>query len=330
MWQGIYKFIQHCAICQANKGFSHNVSLYLPLSIPNSIWEDLNIDFVLGLPRTRSRAYSIMVVVDRLFKMAHFIGYKMTFYFNNIAKLFFKEIVWLHGTPHSILFDRDTKFVSSFWKELWNHLGTSLRISTAYHPQMDRQIEVVNKTLDNMLRCIVVDHAKPWDTILGQEDFAYNSTVNRSLTRLLLVLSTPRSLSHSWHCHPSTKQTVFINYYDSWLFRLNHRGLQSVTNCKPTNLKWKCIIFQPDNLVMLHTQKERFPSGTYSKLKPQKIGPFAVHHWIKDNVYVIDLPPELNINPTFNVSDLHPYHPPDEVDVQTSELESISSDTRKE
>lgn len=62
----------------------------------------------------------------------------------NIAKIFFKEIVRLHGIARIITSDHDTKFMSCFWKEIQNRLSTELGLSTTYHPQMDRQIEVVN------------------------------------------------------------------------------------------------------------------------------------------------------------------------------------------
>lgn len=162
---------------------SESVGLYLPLSISNSIWEDLSVDFVLGLPYTQLGSDSIMVVVDRLSKMVHFIPCHKNFDTNNIAKLFFRKIIWLHGLPRSITSYRDTKFIRCFLWELWNRLNTKVIFSLAYHPQTDGQKEMVNRTLNTMMWCVVNEQHWAWNEVLGQVKFAYNSTANRPTGR---------------------------------------------------------------------------------------------------------------------------------------------------
>ena len=119
-----------------NKGTKQNVGLYTPLPIPHRPLVNLNINFVLGLPRTQKHNDLIMVVVvvDHFSKMAHFVPCQKTYDASHIMTLFHKEIIRLHGILAYIVSDRDVKFISYFWKTLWAKLGTKLSFSNVFHP----------------------------------------------------------------------------------------------------------------------------------------------------------------------------------------------------
>ena len=110
-----------------------------------------------GLPMTWRQHDSIMVVVDKLTKEAHFIPVKSTHKSDDIANIF-----KLHGLPKEIVSDRDVKFTFNFWKGLFADLGTKLNFSTAYHPQTER----VNQVLEDMLRMYVMDKPTKWEDYL--------------------------------------------------------------------------------------------------------------------------------------------------------------------
>ena len=114
---------------------------------------------------------SIMVVVDKLTKVAHFILVKSTHKTDDIAKIFMKEIFKLHGLAKAIVSNRYVKFTSNFWKGLFADLGTNLKFSTAYHPQTER----VNQVLEDMLRMYVMDKPTKWEDYLHLVEFAYNN-----------------------------------------------------------------------------------------------------------------------------------------------------------
>ncbi|KAI0507426.1 hypothetical protein KFK09_013551 [Dendrobium nobile] len=110
----VSRLVKRCHTCQLAKQRKQNIDLYTPLPVPNQPWQNVSMEFVLGLPKTIRKHDSVCVVVDRFSKMAHFLPYSKTFDASRIAKLYFDEIVRLHGLPKTIVSDRDVKFTSYF------------------------------------------------------------------------------------------------------------------------------------------------------------------------------------------------------------------------
>ena len=152
MKNDVVNFVSKCLTCQQVKAeHQRPAGLLQPMEIPEWKWDQVTMDFVSGLPRTKNNHDSIWVIVDRLTKSAHFIPVLTTYSMDRLAELYTQNIVRLHGVPSSIISDRDSRFTSKFWKSLQEALGTRLKFSSAFHPQTDGQSERTIQILEDML-----------------------------------------------------------------------------------------------------------------------------------------------------------------------------------
>jgi hypothetical protein len=272
-------------------------------------------DFILDLPRTKRGFDSIFVVVDRFSKMAHFIPCQKTSDATHIANLFFKEVIRLHSLPRSIVSDRDTKFIGHFWRTLWKKLGTNLSFSSTYHPQTDRWIEVVNKSLGDLLRSLVTEHHSQWDNILPQAKFAYNDSVNRSTEKIPFQIVYGMQLRGIFELRDSKQTATRSASAEDFAEMMKELHSQVKKRLQNSSQEYKHradqhriqLQFEVGDLILEHLRKEKFPRGTYNKLKMKKIGPCKVLKKFGENAYEIELPDWIRISPIFNISDLYPY-----------------------
>ena len=137
-------------------------------------------DFLEGLPNSKGMTV-IWVVVDRLSKYAHFLSVAHPYTAASITQLFLDHIYKLHGLPRTIISDRDKVFISKFWQELFKLLGTQLQLSTSYHPQIDGQTEVVNRSLQTYLRCMSAERPRDWSKWLPLAEWWYNTKYHTSI-----------------------------------------------------------------------------------------------------------------------------------------------------
>ena len=331
----INRHIQRCRTCHLAKSKSQNTGLYMPLPVPDAPWEDVSMDFILGLPRTQRQKDSIMVVVDRFSKMAHFIPCQKTNDVVQVAESYFKEIVRLHGIPKTITSDRDVKFLSHFWRTLWKKMGTKLQFSSASHPQTDGQTEAVNRILGNLLRSFVGKNLKQWDLILAQVEFAYNNSISQATGKCPFeVVYGTRPLS-PLDLTPSSNQRQYSADGDQRAKEIKKLHEQVREQIQKQNLRYKAQrdkhrrqqTFKVGDLVWIHLRKERFPKQPNSKLSPRADGPFKVVQKINNNAYKVELPGAYGVSATFNVADISPYFEDDaEFDSRASPVQPGEND----
>jgi hypothetical protein len=169
-----------------------------------------------------------------------------------------------------------------------------------------------------LLRCLVGDHHRTWDTVIPTAEFAYNSSVNRSTGMSpfeivsglrprapidLIPMATPQrpselgeSFAHHIHAlHSEIRRKINSSNEHYKLSADTHRRFRE---------------FQPGDDVMVRIRSDRFPPGSVKKLHARSIGPHKIVKRLGSNAYVVDIPPTMGISSTFNVEDLVPYHEP--------------------
>ncbi|MCO5550162.1 hypothetical protein L7F22_003644 [Adiantum nelumboides] len=137
-------------------------------------------DFIFDLSRTQSGHDGIWTVIDRFSKQVHFILVKKTVKPDHLARLFVAQIFRLHGMPETIVSDRDPRFTSLFWKEIWENIGTRLQFSSSFHPQTDGQSEIANSVVLDLLKSYISDQKTQGERYLPLVEFAYNNTIHSS------------------------------------------------------------------------------------------------------------------------------------------------------
>jgi hypothetical protein len=283
-----------------------------PLPIPSWKWEDISMDFIVGLPNTSQRHDSIWVIVDRLTKTAHFIPVHTTYTARKYAEIYLDQIVCLHGIPKTIISDRGAQFVTRFWEQFQQTLGTKLIRSSAYHPQTDGQTERINQILEDMLRACVIQYDKHWDKCLALAEFSYNNSYRSSIKMAPFEDLYGRQCRTPLNWSQTGEREIFgpdlVNEAEEKvkIIRNNLKAAQSRQKSYADKRR-KPIQFEVGDFVYLRVSPtqgvQRF--GIKGKLAPCYVGPFKILEICGPVAYQIQLPPQLAaIHNVFHASQL--------------------------
>ncbi|GJT91570.1 retrotransposon-related protein [Tanacetum coccineum] len=315
-WKGmrkqVKKFVRECLVCQKCKpDLSAYPGLLQPLPIPNTIWSQIFMDFIEGIPKSQGKDV-IMVVVDRLSKYAHFIGLSHPFTAAYIAQVFLDSIYKLHGLPESIVSDRDKVFISAFWKELFKVLKVKLLMSTAYHTQTDGQTEVVNRCLEGYLRCMTGEHPKEWSKWLPLAELWYNTNFHTSIntTPFEVVYGQTPPIHVPYIGGLSKVEAVdrsllarenVIKMLKFHLQRSQNRMKQQADKSRTERQ------FEVGDMVFLKLQPHRqvtIRQGKQHKFSQKFYGPFEIIAKVGQVAYKLKLPAQAQIHDVFHISQL--------------------------
>jgi hypothetical protein len=283
---------------------------------PHQPWSVIGMDFITKLPL--SGGYdSIMVVIDLLSKVTHFVPCKETYTAEQLAQLFRAHIFKLHGMPEKIILDRGSTFVSQFWRAFMRSLRITPGFSTAYHPQTDGQTERMNQVLEDYLRHFCSYYQNNWVMILDIAEFSINNLNSASLG------TSPFFFANKFHPKFSVlTENSGICLLDDFIVDLQEiqeRAIECLTQAKQRQARYydahkrPSTQYQPGDLVLL-LRKFIQSRRINSKLNYRYIGPFRVIEMVGENAVWLDIAREYpKLHPVFNVSLLAKYHSPSKV-----------------
>ncbi|KAL1224617.1 putative mitochondrial protein [Cardamine amara subsp. amara] len=315
-WKGMIKdiqsYIRSCNVCQQCKYETlASPGLLQPLSIPETIWSNISMDFIDGLPYSFGKTV-IFVVVDRLSKAAHFMPLSHPYNAVSVAQVFLDNVYKLHGCPQTIVSDRDTVFLSEFWRELFTLQGVSLNFSSAYHPQSDGQTVVVNRGLETYLRCMCSDRPHLWSKWIPLAEWWYNTNFHTAIqmTPYEAVYGQPPPVHLPYLPGESKVAVVSQSLQDRenmllilkfHLLRAQHRMKQLADQHRTERS------FDIGDYVFVKLQPYRQQSvvmRSNQKLSPKYFGPYKIIDKCGEVAYKLELPSGSAIHPVFHVSQL--------------------------
>ena len=312
----VERFIKKCSQCQRNKADRHReYGAPQAIPVPSEPWEQTTMDFITGLPLSEDpvtglKYDSILVMVDRLTKYSHYIPCNKSLSADQLAHLVLDRLVRYNGIPKNFITDRDKLFTSNYWKTLVAGLGIKHRMSTAYHPQTDGQIERMNQTLEVYLRSYLNFAQDNWVQLLPMAQLSLNNLPSATTKKTPffalhgtdpnLFMEPRQGTRAEWAENKIARLKATHKEINDNITRTQNRVISNSKKTEPQLRRGDKVYLRTKNLKTRRKSK---------KLDHVKVGPFSISEVIGPVNYRLQLPADARIHPVFHISLLEPADP---------------------
>ena len=311
-WPGMTKevkqYIEGCDQCQKMKNRVEMPAGKLkPNQIPEKLWQYISVNFIIKLPVSKDHD-SILVVCDRFSKMSHFVATTEKTTAEELARLF-RDNVWkLHGLPESVILDRGLQFAAGMMKKLNKMLGIETKLSMAYHPEIDGQMERTNQELEQYLRMYVNHRQNNWAEWLATAEFTFNNKVHTATKTSPFQVNYGRELRMGFDIRKKGKNEKAEEFVKE--MKKRHEETRAVLVKSQEEMKRQADRnrkeveeYRVDDKVLISTKdfsKELIKRATM-KLMEKFIGPYVIRKIVSENAVELELLASLRIHPVVNV-----------------------------
>jgi hypothetical protein len=320
--QDVEQYCTTCPVCQVTKSSTQRVAgLLHSLPIPTRPWNSIAMDFVGPFPESGGYDY-LWVIICRLTSMVHLVPIRTTTTASELAWLYVREVVRLHGLAESIVSDRDSKFTSRFWRDTHRLLGTKLLMSTSFHPQTDGASERAIRSVSQILRATVQPDQRDWSEKIPMVEFALNSAISSSSGFAPFELNYGYTPVVNPGLVPEPCSVPGVKHFVARALRNLADAHDAIIESRVRQTHYANARRRDDDhfavgdLVYVSTADLSLPKGRATKLLPKYVGPYKVlDAQTSTSTYSIELPAQLrarNLHHRFHRSKLRPYQANDD------------------
>ena len=303
------EYVRTCERCQRSKPVRDKPQgLLKPIPVPTDRWQHISLDMAGPLPA--SGGYNaIAMVVDMFSKRVCLIPSRNDVDAEGLAKLLFDNCFKTFGLPETITSDRDTKFQSAFWQSLFKRVGSTVQMTTSYHPQADGQTERMIGTMKQYLTIYANYAQDTWADDLPMAEWCMNSQESATTGMTPFYADTGREARVPFNVAllgPDAEDRVeTVEQRIARLLRIRDEVMTAANKAKAQQKKFadrhrrEADVYQPNELVWVSNEVFRRDKGTVGEAAPLRkkwAGPFTVIAMDAQGNYELDLEGRLNHN----------------------------------